>query len=116
MVREALGDVEPLVADAIVLMTSELVTNVVRHANTEVRVSIDVGPPVRVEVHDHVAATDAFREMLRTRPGPGAVNADGGRGLTLVHDLASRIGLRDDDPLGGKVVWFEVDAAQSSPR
>jgi anti-sigma regulatory factor (Ser/Thr protein kinase) len=108
MVREAVADLDAEICDAVALMTSELVGNVVRHAKTEVRVSIDAGPPIRVEVHDHVAATDAFREMISTRPGTGAIYAGGGRGLNLVHDLATRIGLADD-PLGGKVVWFEVD-------
>jgi len=43
--------------DPVLLMTSELVTNVVLHANTDVTVSITRGPPVRVEVHDGAAAT-----------------------------------------------------------
>ena len=108
MVGAALVHVEPEVRDAVVLMTSELVSNVVRHANTEVRVSVEPGPPIRVEVHDHVAATDAFRAIVTARPAPAQLDAPGGRGLSIVHDLASRVGL-DDDPGGGKVVWFEVD-------
>src|SRR3954470_15240065 len=35
-----------------VLLTSELVTNVVRHARTDATITVDVGPPFRVEVHD----------------------------------------------------------------
>ena len=108
MVRDALADSGAGIRDAVVLMTSELVANVVRHASTEVRVSVDVGPPIRVEVYDHAAATDAFREMIKARPASVRVDAAGGRGLALVHDLASRIGL-EDDPAGGKAVWFEVD-------
>jgi anti-sigma regulatory factor (Ser/Thr protein kinase) len=115
MVRDALGSSEAGVREAAVLATSELVTNVVRHANTEVRVSIDAGPPIRVEVHDGVAATDAFRAMIHSRPASADARADGGRGLSLVHDLASRIGL-GDDPLGGKVVWFEIDTSQRLSR
>jgi anti-sigma regulatory factor (Ser/Thr protein kinase) len=108
MVREALADVDPAAAATVLLMVTELVTNVVRHAKTEVVVSIDVGPPIRVEVHDGVAATDAFREMIRTRPRSADPHAPGGRGLALVHDMASRIGIADD-PRAGKVVWFELD-------
>jgi anti-sigma regulatory factor (Ser/Thr protein kinase) len=108
MVAAALAHSDPEVREVVLLMTSELVTNVVRHANTEVRVSVEAGPPIRVEVHDHVAATDAFRAIVSTRPGPVSRDATGGRGLPLVHDLASRVGL-GDDPQGGKVVWFEVD-------
>jgi anti-sigma regulatory factor (Ser/Thr protein kinase) len=89
----------------VVLMTSELVANVVRHARTDVTVAVDLGPPTRVEVRDGAAATDAFRDMVR-RPTPVLLSASGGRGLGIVHDLATRIGL-DDDPEGGKVIWFE---------
>lgn len=108
LVQDALRDRAVGVRDVVVLITSELVTNVVRHARTEVRVSVDVGPPIRVEVHDHAAVTEAFREMIRARPAPVAVDATAGRGLALVHELASRIGL-EDDPAGGKAVWFEID-------
>jgi anti-sigma regulatory factor (Ser/Thr protein kinase) len=112
MVREALTGASSEVCEAVTLMTSELVTNVVRHANTAVKVDIDTGPPIRVEVHNHLAATEAFRMMVASRPGFEAIYDGGGRGLTLVHDLASRIGL-NDDPQGGKAVWFEVDAPES---
>jgi anti-sigma regulatory factor (Ser/Thr protein kinase) len=108
MVREALAGSSAETSEIIVLLTSELVTNVVRHADTEVRVTINLGPPIRVEVHDHAAVTLAFRGMIAHRPDPGAVHAEGGRGLTIVHDLASRLGL-EDDPEGGKAVWFEFD-------
>lgn len=94
---------------AVVLMTSELVMNVALHANTAVTVTVRDGPPVRVEVHDGVAATDAFREMMAAdRPFPEA-SAVSGRGLHLVRSLSTRVGL-DDDPDGGKVVWFELDS------
>jgi anti-sigma regulatory factor (Ser/Thr protein kinase) len=90
----------------VLLMTSELVANVVRHAETEVAVSVRRGPPVRVEVHDGVAATEAFRELIGTGVAMPDPSSPGGRGLALVRALSSRIGL-DDDPAGGKVVWFE---------
>lgn len=92
--------------DLVLLMVSELVTNVFKHTEAEVRVSVRFGPPVRVEVHDGVAATDAFRELVRTPP-PQQLTDESGRGLGIVHALAQRVGL-DDDPGGGKVVWFEV--------
>ena len=90
-----------------VLLTSELVANVVCHARTDLTVSVAAGPPFRVEVRDGVAATQAFRELIARRPRPAPASAPGGRGLGLVHDLASRVGL-DDGPDGGKVVWFEL--------
>jgi hypothetical protein len=80
---------------------------VVRHARTDFTVRLVVGPPFRVEVHDGVAATDAFRSLIE-RPAPMAVStADSGRGLGLVHRLAARVGLEDEAD-GGKVVWFET--------
>ena len=93
--------------DAVVLMTSELVTNVVRHTTSDFTVRVEVGRPLRVEVHDGHAATDAFRALIAERPPLAPVTAVGGRGIGLVHALATRVGL-DDDEGGGKVVWFEV--------
>jgi anti-sigma regulatory factor (Ser/Thr protein kinase) len=99
----------PTVADVsdIGLMVSELVTNVIRHAHGAIRLSLDVGPPVRVAVHNHEAATDAFRALVAGGRMPSP-DAPGGRGLPIVRALASRVGL-EDDPHGGKVVWFEYD-------
>ena len=68
--------------------------------------TVRVGPPVRIEVHDGEAATEAFREIIQTA-APPQLTMDTGRGMSIVHALAERIGL-DDDPDGGKVVWFEV--------
>ena len=65
-----------------------------------------MGPPFRVEVHDGVAATEAFRMMIGERPPLAASDVVGGRGIRIVHDLATRIGLDDEDD--GKVVWFEL--------
>lgn len=89
----------------VLLMTSELVTNVVGHVGSAVTITVRDGPVVRVEVHNHEAATEAFRDVLHHSPRP-ANTSPSGRGLRLVRSLASRVGL-DDDTGGGKVVWFE---------
>lgn len=89
------------------LLTSELVANVVRHARTSLRVSVTVGHLFGLRWHDGVAATAAFRALIARPPPPALETAPSGRGLSLVHDLASRVGV-DDDPDGGKVVWFEL--------
>ena len=90
-VFEAFGDVP--------LLTSELVTNAVRHAASDVEISIDLGPDrVRVEVQD-----------LSERPpvkGDLAAARDGGWGLHIVERLATRWGLEPHE--GGKTVWYEV--------
>ena len=91
------------------LLTSELATNVVRHAESDFTVMVALESCVRVEVHDAAAATDAFRALVANPP---AVSSDspGGRGLPLVRRLATRFGL-DDEPgvRDGKVVWFETE-------
>ncbi|HSM67670.1 MAG TPA: ATP-binding protein [Ilumatobacteraceae bacterium] len=89
----------------VLLMTSELVANVVGHVGSAVTVTVRNGPFVRVEVHNHQAATDAFRDIVHHSPRPADTSSTG-RGLGIVRSLASRVGL-DDDSGRGKVVWFE---------
>ena len=89
----------------VLLMTSELVANVVGHVGSVVTITVRNGPVVRVEVHNHQAATQAFRDLLDRSARP-ADTSPTGRGLGIVRSLASRFGLADD-PGRGKVVWFE---------
>lgn len=81
------------------LLVTEVVTNALLHARTELRLDVKVGPEViRVEVADG----SAFLPISEV-PGHDQV---GGRGLFLVDQLALSWGA---DPIdGGKVVWFEV--------
>ena len=99
---------------ALVLMASELVTNVVDHVGSELTLTVREGPIVRVEIHNHQAATEAFRDLLHTSTMPDRTSP-GGRGLGLVRALATRVGL-DDDPAGGKVVWFEWEPPSDDTR
>jgi hypothetical protein len=89
----------------VLLMTSELVSNVVGHVGCAVTITVREGPVVRVEVHNHEAATEAFRDLLHRSERPSD-SSPTGRGLGVVRSLASRVGL-DDDVDDGKVVWFE---------
>lgn len=89
----------------VLLMTSELVSNVVGHVGSDVTITVRDGPLVRIEIHNHEAATAAFRDLVHHSPRPSHRSLTG-RGLHLVRSLASRVGL-DDDADGGKVVWFE---------
>jgi anti-sigma regulatory factor (Ser/Thr protein kinase) len=86
----------------VLLMTSELVANVVSHVGSVVTITVRNGPVVRIEVHNHEAATQAFRDLVHHSPRP-ANESPTGRGLGIVRALASRIGL-GDDPGRGKVV------------
>ena len=107
-VRDALAprEVDPWIVE---LLTSELATNVVRHAETQFTVVIAFDEHVRVEIHDGMAATAAFRELVRAPP-EFAEDSPGGRGLPLVRRLSSRFGLHDEPGVhNGKVVWFEIE-------
>jgi anti-sigma regulatory factor (Ser/Thr protein kinase) len=89
------------------LLTSELVTNAVRHGASDPNESIllsaqQLDGAVRVEVCDEgLTSFDA-----------GANGTDlmepGGNGLLLVEALASRWGVRRGQP---KCVWFEAEPA-----
>lgn len=87
--------------DVVELLTSELVTNAVRHAHSTARVAAELlGNRVRVSVTD-----DGPGAPTPGRPSP---DAESGRGLELVDALALRWGVVPLDV--GKTVWFEVDA------
>jgi anti-sigma regulatory factor (Ser/Thr protein kinase) len=85
-------------ADVVLLLTSELVTNAVRHAATpfEIRVDVDADT-VHVEVID--GDVDHSPEVQHPRP-----DDTNGRGLLLVDQLAAGWG---SNRLGrSKAVWF----------
>lgn len=83
--------------DDAMLLTSELVTNAVVHAGTEVEVVCETfGGQVRVEVHD--------RHQARRIPVPG--DQVSGRGLLFPETLATTWGVTYGQ--GGKHVWFTV--------
>lgn len=91
----------PEVVEALVLLASELVSNVVLHARTPCEVSID-----RVDDHLRVEVRDGSDRLPTQRPVPDPL-ALSGRGMLLVDRLSDRHGA---EPLaaGGKLVWFEL--------
>jgi anti-sigma regulatory factor (Ser/Thr protein kinase) len=92
-------DLEALVVDA-ELMTSELVTNAVLHARTDVTVSVAVADGTA-----EIGVTDA--SPLPPAPRWAAASAEGGRGLRLVDRVAAEWGVAF---LGtGKQVWCRLD-------
>ena len=94
-------DDEGDLTDTVTLLVSELVTNAVVHAGSDVEVMVRLTPTAaRVEV------TDASADGVA--PRDATTEEDSGRGLALVGNLARRWGVRPA-PGGGKTVWFEVE-------
>ncbi|HZI97440.1 MAG TPA: SpoIIE family protein phosphatase [Actinomycetales bacterium] len=89
------------VADSAELLVSELVTNVIVHAENALSVSVAITDTlVSIAVHD--------ADAVIPRSGLQADSlAEGGRGLALVDQVASRWGA--DLLPDGKRVWFELD-------
>jgi DNA-binding NarL/FixJ family response regulator len=94
--------------ETVTLLTSELVTNAIVHAGSEVDVVVRLtGEAARVEVTDRSDAPPTPRS---------AVDSDNsGRGLALVEALARRWGTRRIVG-GGKTVWFEVPRGRAPER
>lgn len=86
--------------DSVRLLVSEVVTNAVLHAGSDVELAVELRPfTIRVSVAD---GSDLPPERRVARD-----NEESGRGLELVEVLAESWGV-DPRPGGGKVVWFEV--------
>jgi anti-sigma regulatory factor (Ser/Thr protein kinase) len=89
------------VVDTISLLVSELVSNVVLHARTPCRLTMeDSAGRLRVEVCDG-------SDSLPGDPAPSDPMALSGRGILLVSALSTAHGAAPL-PGGGKVVWFEL--------
>ena len=105
-VTRTLGDwdLEHLVEDA-VLLTSELVTNALLHARTEMRIVLraDAGE-LRAEVQDGSLVPVRIRNF--------SVESGTGRGLRLVGRMADAWGV--EPGADGKSVWFTLPLAGRS--
>ena len=92
-------DISDGALDTLVLLTSELVTNVVAHARTDCHLGVELFPDaVRVSVSDH-----SLRDIAPRSVEDGA---ESGRGLALVESLSRNWGVIRRDV--GKTVWFEI--------
>jgi anti-sigma regulatory factor (Ser/Thr protein kinase) len=94
--------------DDVKLLVSELVTNAVIHAHSEVEVAVRLMPDaIRIEVIDRGPTS-----MLT--PTAPTQDAESGRGLLLVESMASSWGVEPLDH--GKSVWFEVPRLDRQDR
>ncbi|ALC22554.1 ATP-binding region ATPase domain protein [Streptomyces pristinaespiralis] len=104
LLKSGMGDDEPL-AETLILLISELVTNAVVHTGCPavLRMLFGAGAAeagtVRVEVADVSACPP--------RPRHAQGEDTGGRGLELVDGLADRWGWQREG--AGKSIWCEVD-------
>lgn len=83
----------------VVLVASELVTNVVLHTQHGGRVRAWNADPVRLEVHDTSSRPPVVVEVADNQPG--------GRGLRIIDAICSSWGTTIVPT--GKVVWAEFD-------
>jgi len=106
--RDAIRGVEPLLSPDLIsdirLMTSELVTNSVRHG--------DLSEDAHIALRVLVTPTTVRVEVIDPGPGFGAdalgpaSDGESGWGLFLVDRLAARWGV---DRRGHTCVWFEIE-------
>lgn len=98
MIRQKIPSADTFDAE---LVASELVTNVIRHAQTELVVSLEIiADKLRIEVIDGSAIVPAVRDQSTDLDGTG------GAGLRLVETASERWGA--DQRPNGKVVWAEI--------
>jgi anti-sigma regulatory factor (Ser/Thr protein kinase) len=98
LLRQAMLGCPPEKTEAAELLVSELVTNAVRHAETDLLLHIALDPGIRVAVED--TSADPIREPLPFG------DDDSGRGLAIVEALAESWGW--ERTLSGKRTWFEL--------
>jgi sigma-B regulation protein RsbU (phosphoserine phosphatase) len=105
-------------ADTVMLLTSELVTNAVIHAGSGPIVSLAVAEAtIEVGVADgavrHPLGPSSGREVS-TPPTQTPGVAEEGRGLYLVQSIAAAWGVSTQPE--GKQIWFRLDAADWAYR
>ena len=93
----------PMLDDALIL-TSELVTNAIRHGRPAVTLAIQLEPSALT-----VVVTDTGPERPPLVPSTPHPDSPTGRGLVIVDALATRWGVTPQPGSPGKAVWFVLD-------
>ncbi len=100
-VMGAIGAVPSDARDAVMVVTSELTSNSVRHGASSFEVSIEqFSDRIVIEVHD-----DGDGDPVMRYPGPTDTS---GRGLQITRALAETWGVRRVPGSAGKTVWAVV--------
>jgi anti-sigma regulatory factor (Ser/Thr protein kinase) len=100
--------------DDVLLLTSELVTNAVVHARTDLHLGVTWdGSSVLVTVQDQGPPPD--RERVRATV-TSDFEEESGRGMAIIAALATDFGWRLLPDGVGKVMWFVLALAASPPR
>lgn len=94
------------VAEKALLVVEELVANVVDHARTPFRLTVDHLSGDRAGAVLRITVRDGSAHPLTLRPFDA--HAERGRGLTMIDALTSRWGC--DRTPGGKTVWADLPA------
>ena len=86
--------------DEVVVMATELVTNVIRHTTSAPRVRLSIGSDrLRIVVFDDATEVPILQPLDPSRPG--------GNGLRIVDTWSDSWGT-EATAEGGKAVWFTV--------
>jgi anti-sigma regulatory factor (Ser/Thr protein kinase) len=100
--RAARASIDDDATETAILLTSELVTNALKHGESPVTVAVSWSvEQLRIEVHDR------SRYLPAPWPARIAVDDEAGRGLLLVDTLATDWGFYRTP--GGKAVYFTLD-------
>lgn len=85
------------------LLVTELVSNGVRHARTQLELILTLDDPcLRIALQDGDTRPPVVRQRQQFTAG--------GFGLTLIDSLSTEWGTDIDDGVG-KTVWFEIDTS-----
>jgi len=108
-IEEAFGDLDQAILDNVELLTTELVTNSLRHDCSEPGAKVELmikqdGRALRVSVKDGGSGT----KPVVAAP---SASSEGGRGLMLVDAIADEWGTESRD---GLLTWFSVNLDDSS--
>lgn len=93
----------PAALEDALILTSELVTNAIRHGRPAVTLAVALEPSALT-----VVVTDTSPLLPTLAPSPPPPDSPGGRGLVIVDALADQWGIAPHPANPGKAVWFAL--------